>query len=697
MTGVGSLNVKDIKNKITFLLKKHQSEENSSFIGTLLSSMQNPVPIAYPVKPPILNRKNLDLEEKLEYLRNQKIGKDTLIEVPNLWKEIYPESKNSSHRLSLHLDYTASAQGLSFIDNYLEKQMETYANTHTETSSVGKISTFKYNQCLKEIKEHVGADEDFFILPTGFGATGAIEKIQKLLGLYFSPKGNKLLNKTFGSTLKHEFENKYVVFVGPYEHHSNDVTWQDSTLCSFVRIKAKKNSDGTSGQELDLVDLEDKLKSYPNHIKIGSFSAASNVTGIKTDIKAVSKIIKKYNGYVFLDYAASGPYEKIQMIEDDIDAIFLSLHKNLGGCNLGLLIAKESIYDKNCHPTFGGGGTVSAVSPWDYHFIDQIQDRESAGTPAIKQVWQASLAYQLKDWVGTENIKNIDKMWVDQLTQFFDKNPNLNLLGESNSKTHLPIFSFCVTHNDRTLHYALVATLLSDLFGIQSRSGCVCAGPFGHVLLDIDEKLSDKYVHLINQGINGMKPGWTRINLHYTNSKEEFEYLKKCLNGIGYFGYLFLDNYFIDMKSGFWKHENFNLVSNSISLNEALLDIEVNPKINSTDHEKVFENQIQEFCLFISYRIMTMSELDPKKKPNSLKSISKLINNLLSDKISQNDFHKEVKKFITQKAYEMLKNKFLSEEYGSYEEFKNFDNEIPFFYAKKNKVINLENLLAQGF
>jgi len=42
----------------------------------------------------------------------------------------------------------------------------------------------------------------------------------------------------------------------------------------------------------------------------------------------------------------------------------------------------------------------------------------------------------------------------------------------------------------KQLHGPYVATLLSDLFGIQARGGCACAGPYGHQLLTINKSQS---------------------------------------------------------------------------------------------------------------------------------------------------------------------------------------------------------------
>ena len=412
--------------------------------------------------------------------------------------------------------------------------LETYANTHTETSATGKYSTIRFHAAIESIRKHVGAGKDSFVIPSGYGATGAIEKLQKLLGVYLSPKTQQLIKENLSLNIQTELSKKIVMFVGPFEHHSNDVGWQDSSLCKFVRIKALKS--GANENSVDLVHLEEELKKYEGYIKLGSFSAASNVTGMKCDLKSIGNILHKYNALFFVDYAASGPYADINMSRDNIDAIYLSMHKNLGGANLGLLIGKNRIYDENINPTFGGGGTVSAVTPWEYHFNKDIEDREYPGTPAIRQVWQAALSFQLKDWVGIDRIHNIEKKHSETFIKFFENHPKMTVLGNKLPENRYPIFSFLIHHGNKTLHHTLCAAILNDLFGIQARSGCACAGPFGHELLNIPKELSDKFVDVILKVLNGYKPGWTRIAAHYTASEKEIDYTLFALSLTAWFG-----------------------------------------------------------------------------------------------------------------------------------------------------------------
>lgn len=547
--------------------------------------------------------------EKLSWLRQNKIGRLTMIPVPHHWAALGLATAASAYRSMLHLDYTASAQGLAAIENYLAECMCTYANTHTETSATGRLSTQRMHMAMQSIHEHVGADKESFVIPAGFGATGAIEKIQKILGLYLSPKGQTLIKKELGVDLKDLMAKKVVVFVGPYEHHSNDVSWQDSALCHFVRIKALR--EGPSINDIDLNDLETQLAKYPGYLKVGSFSAASNVTGFRSDLKKLGEVLHQHKALFFVDYAACSPYADINMLRDGIDAIYLSVHKNLGGSNLGFLVGRAHIYDANVHPSFGGGGTVSAVTPWEYHFHDSIEERESAGTLPIRQTWQAALSFQIKDWLGRETINRLEHQICSDMMAFFAKHPKLQLLGNSDPAKRYPIFSFLVNHGKRKFHHTFVAVLLNDFFGVQARSGCACAGPFGHELLQIEREQSSKFVDLILQILNGFKPGWTRIGLHYTLSQEEIAYTQKSLSAIAWFGGLFMDLYSFDPYTGDWLHEDARTEALKFDFEEVIKIAEGGCLLPKLKDERSlygsFDNQLEEFYALASLRVAQLT------------------------------------------------------------------------------------------
>jgi|GEM_PF-1060203 selenocysteine lyase/cysteine desulfurase len=593
----------------------------SPHLAQLADKAWRPVSISMPVKPPLLV---MTTEQKLEFLRQQKVGRYTLIPSPDLWRGPLPQLlTGNTWRAMIHMDYTASAQGLRCIEQYLGECLHTYANTHTETSATGRASTQRFQQAIEVMRQHVGAGEDSFVIPSGFGATGAIEKIQKILGLYLSPKGQKTIEQLLGIKLKDAMAKKVVVFVGPYEHHSNDVSWQDDALCSFVRIKALRT--GPRRNQIDLEDLEQQLKHFEHYLKIGSFSAASNVTGLRCDLKPLGDVLHRHQALFFVDYAACGPYADIDMQRDGIDAIYLSVHKNLGGANIGFLIGRGHIYDLSSNPSFGGGGTVSAVTPWEYHFHASIEERETAGTPAIRQTWQAALSFLVKDWVGAAVIHTKDLELTCSMIDFIQHHPKLELLGNSDPEQRYPIFSFLVQHGNRKLHHTFVAVLLNDMFGIQARSGCACAGPFGHELLGIERELSGKFVQVILDILNGFKPGWTRIGTHYTLSDFELHYCQKAISAIAWFGPLFLGDYGFDPYTGDWIHQYPAIALSKLDFNMAMSAEQCGPQLPSLQSEDelqlVLQNQLEEFYLLAATQLarLILEEAEQRHMAPSLK------------------------------------------------------------------------------
>jgi selenocysteine lyase/cysteine desulfurase len=471
----------------------------------------------------------------------------------------------------LYIDYTASGRGVKIIEDKIQNILKFYANTHTEDDYSGKYLTHLFHQAEARIKDIVNAGEYGKIIFTGSGTTGALKRLQEILGLYIPPVTLDRINKFHGITKDKEkqiFENKCpVVFIGPYEHHTNELMWRES----FVEVVVIKLD--TNGM-IDLKDLEDKLKNpaYKNRKKIGSFSACSNVTGVLTNVYDIARLCHKYNSLVFFDFAAVAPYKKIDMNKDEesyFDGIMFSPHKFLGGPGTcGVLVFNEKIYRNDLPPTTAGGGTVLYVGFKDQDYFEDIEMRENAGTPPIIQAIKTALVLDLKEKIGINTIQKIEEEYKNDFINKLKEIENVVLIGDISAENKIPIISFNIIHKDRILHPKFVSKLFNDLFGIQSRAGCMCAGPYGHHLLNINYQTSLKYRKMILQGFEGIKPGWVRLNLHYTLSKEDIDYLIKCIGFIAKYGDLFLSKYEFDMNTAEWKFIGFEPDLPRLSINE---------------------------------------------------------------------------------------------------------------------------------
>ncbi len=470
----------------------------------------------------------------LEWLRNEIIGSGAEITTP------------FGQRRITYADYVASGRPLAYIERTLqERVMPSYANTHTEDSFTGARTTHYAHEAAEYIKACLGADDRYKIIFTGTGSTAAIKRLQEILGLSVpSPLQARVLEVT-------RPEERPVVFVGPYEHHSNEVSWRE-TIAEVVEIPLCDKG------LIDLDALHAALtdKKYANRPKIGSFSAASNVTGIISDTRSIARLLHAQGAFACFDFAASAPYVKIDLKpgkNDGYDAVFISPHKFVGGPGSpGVLVFNQAMYTLET-PSTAGGGTVTYVSSSEHHFVTDIEAREDAGTPAILQKTRAALAFWVKEQVGTELIERQERHFSTHALERLGQNPKLEILGNLTAK-RLAVVSFLVRSNDRYLHPRFVVRLLNDLFGIQSRGGCACAGPYGHQLLHIDEERSKQTWQSIQAGIEGIKPGWTRLNFNYFISDDEFEFLISALEFVADHGAKFVPLYDLDWHSGAWKH-----------------------------------------------------------------------------------------------------------------------------------------------
>lgn len=503
----------------------------------------------------------------IDNIRNEIIGNDIVFDTP------------FGKRHLLYADYTASGRAVKVIEKKIQNILCSYGNTHTGDDYSGKYLSKLLKQAEERIKKIVNAGDNGKIIMVGSGATGALKKLQEIIGVYIPPLTRERIYKSIekcNSSQSNKIINNLekcspVVFIGPYEHHTNELMWRES-FAEVVVI----NLDN-SGM-IDLEDLKQKISDpkYFDREKIGSFSAGSNVTGIRTRAYEIADICHKYDTIVFFDFAAVAPYVKIDMNKDKnsyFDAIFFSPHKFLGGPGTcGVLVFNEKIYRGDLPPTTAGGGTVIYVGSSNHDFEKNIEIREKAGTPPIIQAIKAALVLDLKEKIGTDFIGDIELKYSKFFVENLKEIKNVEIIGEL-SYQKIPIVPFNIKHDDRILHPKFVSKLLNDLFGIQSRAGCNCAGPYGHLLLDIDHITSSKYRDLITKGCEGIRPGWVRINIHYTLKKDDIIFIVKAIKFIAKYGYLFLLKYEFDINTGEWKYIGFNDIYPGFSIeNEFLAD-----------------------------------------------------------------------------------------------------------------------------
>jgi hypothetical protein len=343
-----------------------------------------------------------------------------------------------------------------------------------------------------------------------------------------------------------------VVFVGPYEHHSNELPWRE-TIADVVVIA--EDADG----HIDLADLDHQLTRFAGRpLRIGSFSAASNVTGILTDTGAVARLLHARGALSFWDYAA-GPYVPIRVAAsapgagDHKDAVFLSPHKvpgrpadtgSAGGApgpgpqprahrarrRHGRVRrpARPPLPRRPGCPRRGRHPRHRGVDPGRPGVRPQAGDRHRAHRRPGEALWQRAL----HRWAA---------------------NPQIEILG-SHQARRLAVISFRVRHGPgRYLHHNFVVALLNDLFGIQARSSCSCAGPYGHRLLAISPSRS----HALREDRPWLRWCQARLDqgeLQLLTSAATAGYLTDAVNLLATAGNRLLPEYQFDPHTELWRH-----------------------------------------------------------------------------------------------------------------------------------------------
>jgi selenocysteine lyase/cysteine desulfurase len=453
-----------------------------------------------------------------------------------------------------YADYTASGRALTFIEDFIRDEvLPRYANTHTESSGTGLQTTRLREDARRIIRDAVNGDDDTCVIFSGSGSTSAIDKLVGVLGIRIPAD----LDRRYALAEQIPAAERPVVFIGPFEHHSNELPWRES-IADVVVIP--EDADG----HIDATRLEEELLRHADRpLKIGSFSAASNVTGIVSDTHRISALLHEHGALACWDFAAAGPYIEIEMIprcaEHPLaykDAIVLSPHKFIGGPGTpGVLIARRDLFT-NSVPDVVGGGTVAYVNPSEHVYLSDPVHREEGGTPAIVESIRAGLVFQLKSAVGVDVIRAHESDFLERAVAAWDEHPNISILGNRDAE-RLSIVSFTIRRpGGRYLHHNLVVAILSDLFGIQSRGGCSCAGPYGHRLLGIDIARSHEFEREITLGCEGIKPGWVRVNFNYFISEAVFSYVVDAVALVADHGWSLMTDYRFDPATGMWRHRD---------------------------------------------------------------------------------------------------------------------------------------------
>lgn len=417
----------------------------------------------------------------------------------------------------IYADYVASGRALRQVEDFvMARILPYYANTHTQASFVGAYCTRLREEARGRIAAMVGAGPGYSTVFAGSGSTAGLNRLVALLDIPgIVAQGGRA-----------------VVLIGPYEHHSNILPWRESGA-EVIEIP----EDPAGGPDLGALS-EELARNGDAALLVGSFSAASNVTGIVTDTDAVTRILRRHGAVAIWDYGAGGPYLPMSMragTDAAKDAIVFSPHKFPGGPGAsGVLVLRDAIARRRT-PTWPGGGTVGFVSPWGHEYATALGDREEGGTPNVIGDIRVALAMIVKAAMGEDFIARRGQELRNRALAAWRRNPRIEILAANAPGGTLPIFSFRIRDGKGGLvHHQLFSRMLSDLHGVQVRGGCACAGSYAHRLLEISAEESARLADRIRQGDDIAKPGWVRLNFSALLDDEKADAIIRAVDDLAW-------------------------------------------------------------------------------------------------------------------------------------------------------------------
>ena len=444
----------------------------------------------------------------------------------------------------LYADWVASGRSLSFIEEYVQRcVLPLYANTHSVSSASGLQTSLYRREARDIVGRECGAGKDDAVLFAGSGSTGAFQLLLSILHSCWRQAGLHVAGDV-------------CLYVGPYQHHSVLLPLRELG-CSIHHIREDAECGG-----VDLPHLTHTLTAHSSgyRVNLAVFSAASNVSGLQADCAAVSRVCNQFGCLNVWDYATAAPYVDVDMhpqrlAQFDKHAIVLSPHKLPGGVSTpGVLVVSKRLL-ANATPSVPGGGTVFFVSPHSHRYLQNFEEREEAGTPDIVAAIRAGLVFQLKGSVDSSWRTDVLRRHSELVMQRLRTEDNIVLMGNSTAP-RLPIFSFLVRHtaSGLFLHPSFVSALLNDLFGLQSRSGCMCAGPYAHRCLGLSAAMSVRLEQALMRRLEVLRPAFTRLNAHYVMDTSDVDFICDCLSFVARDGWRLLPLYGFHVDSGEWRH-----------------------------------------------------------------------------------------------------------------------------------------------
>jgi len=402
----------------------------------------------------------------------------------------------------VNLDNAATTPPFDSVLDCCQMFLGWYASVHRGSGLKSVISTHAYERCREVIATFVGADPDHHTLIFTQNATHALNK----LAMHICTPGDRTVLTTV------------------MEHHSNMLPWRK--LGCNVDYAAVHPRTG----ELDLADLEARIRRNAGRLCLVSVTAGSNVTGIMPPIRRIARLAHDHGARIAVDATQLIPHRSFKMGAPDdperIDFIAFSGHKMYAPFGAGVLVGPKDAFSEN-DPDHVGGGTVNAVT-MDEVLWAALPDKEEAGTPNALGCLALACSIKMLEAIGMDNVADHERQLtrralgklrtLDGLTLYGPDDPTLNAdrLG-------------VITFNAAGISHGRLAAALGHEWGIGVRNGCFCAQPYVRELLGVSDDEMRTIVGKLAAGDHATVPGMVRISFGVYNTADEVDYAVEAI------------------------------------------------------------------------------------------------------------------------------------------------------------------------
>jgi selenocysteine lyase/cysteine desulfurase len=370
-----------------------------------------------------------------------------------------------------------------------------YSNVHRGAGFKSRLSTWAYETARADVEQHLGLEREASVVLFTRNTSEAINMVAS----------------------RYAFAPGAVVLTTSMEHHSNELPWRRVAEVVHVGL--------TPCGAVDEDDLAQKLERYQGRVALLAVTGASNVTGLLNPVHTWAEWAHAVGARILVDAAQLAPHRPIDLGHSGephhLDFLAFSGHKFYAPFGAGVLVGPRDCFAEG-EPYQVGGGTVDLVAEGSVSWTG-LPAREEAGTPCIMGAVALGAALRTCNQIGWRRIMAHEAELTTLALQQLGAIPGLTIYGGA-GRPRVGVIAF----NLAGIPHGLVAGILSQEWGIGTRSGCFCAHSYIRHLLRLDERWSDP-ARL--RAVEPM-PGAVRISFGVYNTCDEVLRLGEALRSI---------------------------------------------------------------------------------------------------------------------------------------------------------------------